>query len=723
MTRTISMLVLAAFVVVLAPGCGRPSGDATFSTTAREGRPANAAPQTSPAPSAPEGPGAGAQPAVSPESEATARIVASEEKDPEWSPDKVWADDGTGAAKREQAAMDAVSVTGPRMGGGAGKTAGEAAEAGKATSYKSAAPAKPMAASAAQFRAVPTRGESAQMRAGDLDAAGYAGGGGAGMLGTRTVGPYSPTGGLILSYSRPRPRPSRPADRIVRYLPDRPVEWPRNARYRSNYLPGRGYLDGLASLLRRPIPALGDLASLLPARRAPALPVPSGRALDLVVDQQYPLVPPEGIRTTLRVRLRASEGSPRSRPPLRLHLVIDASGSMKGGNWQQVCAAVGDVATRLGPQDLLSVVLYDESAWTVSPAVPGGPAALAIVPKVCGIRPRRETNLFAGLAEGYAQARAVYTPGAVNRVLLLSDGMPTRGPTDLYSLTSATTDALAAGITTSTVGIGDGFDALIMGRIASEGAGNFHFVRDRAGIPAVLTDELHVLAHEAAEAVEVRVRLDPRVRLVEVVGSEPLGVAESLRARAVEVATDQRLAREQGIAPDRARDLDAGIRFLIPSFRLGDEHAFVVTLDVPPDVPPGRMASVELRYKDMLAGRNVYLRADPFVGRARDRVLAEQRMNPDVLVAAARARMAEALQRASEYMDSINVARIRNELYDAAQALSVAAGRTGDASALADADRVRRMADATGLATDWVQYAYVTTLCHYGWRHCGLTAW
>jgi hypothetical protein len=262
-----------------------------------------------------------------------------------------------------------------------------------------------------------------------------------------------------------------------------------------------------------------------------------------------------------------------------------------------------------------------------------------------------------------------------------------------------------------------------MGRIASEGAGNFHFVRDRSGIPAVLTDELHVLTQEAAEAVEVRVRLDPRVRLVEVVGSEPLGVAESMRVRAVEVAADQRLAREQGIAPDRGRDLDAGLRFLIPSFRLGDEHAFVVALDVPPDVPPGRIASVELRYKDMLGGRNVYLRADPYVGHARDRAMAEDRMNPDVLVAAARARTAEVLQRASEYMDPVNVARIRNELYDAAQALSVAAGRTGDATAQADADRVRRMADATGLASDWVQYAYVTTLYHYGWRHCGLTAW
>jgi len=537
--------------------------------------------------------------------------------------------------------------------------------------------------------------------------------------------PYTPQPFPRPTIVKRKPKAPPKSDRIVRPLPPKSHVYPRNARYTPNYLPGRGYLDGLASHLARPVKGL-DLAGLglgAVQPKAPSLPSPTARALDLVVDHQFPLVPSDGLTSTLRVRLRAAEGSPRPRPPLRLHLVIDSSGSMKGEAWKQVCAAMKDVATRLAPSDLLSVVIYDETARLLSSPVPGGLGAIDVAKKVCAIVPRKETNTYAGLAEGYAQARAWYSPLAVNRVLLLSDGMPTRGPTDLYSLTIGTSDALGRGITTSAVGIGSQFDALLMGRIASEGGGNFHFVRNLGGIAAVFTDELHVLTQEAAEAVEVRVRLDPRVQLAEVVGSEALGQAEAMRARSVEVATDQRLAREKGIGTDRARDLDAGVRFLIPSFRLGDEHTFVLNVRIPAGFGARRLASVELRYKDMLNGRNVYLHADPFVGVAKTRAEAEERANQEVTVAEARARSAWSLQRASEYLDPMNLGSIRSELYAAAQALSVAAGRAGDVAAQTESDRIRRMADLTGLGYGPTQHTQIASLYHYGWRTCGLTGW
>jgi cob(I)alamin adenosyltransferase len=125
----------------------------------------------------------------------------------------------------------------------------------------------------------------------------------------------------------------------------------------------------------------------------------------------------------------------------------------------------------------------------------------------------------------------------------------------------------------------------------------------------------------------------------------------------------------------------------------------------------------------MQAGRKVFLRADSVVGRAASRAEAEARVNHEATVAEARARAAYALQRASEYLDAPNLGQIRNELYGAAQALSVAAGRAGDATAQDDADRLRRMADAAGTGLGRPHVAYLASLYHYGWRTCGSTAW
>lgn len=514
----------------------------------------------------------------------------------------------------------------------------------------------------------------------------------------------------------------RSSDKVYRPLPAMTRYFPRDARYRSTYLPGRGYLDHLAAQVRAGT-GLGVEAALVGPKPTRSLPAPDGgQSLRVAVDLSDKQLPESGGHTVLRVRLRAAEAGPRDRGPLRLHLVLDSSGSMKGRPWQQVCVAVRDLSTRLGSADTLSVVHFGSVAQVLAPPTPGGPQLARIADQVCGLKVRGETNTFAGLQLGYLQARSVYDPQASNRVLLLSDGMPTIGPNDPYGLTLETARALGEGIVTSAIGVGNDFDALLMDRVALEGGGNHHFVRDAAALPAVLTDELQVLATQAAEAVDVRIRLPDDIGLVEVVGTEPLSNAEAVRARSVEVAADQRLDAEKGIAANRQRDHDGGIRFLMPSFRAGDEHSLLVVLQVPPGQAPRQVARVEVRYKDTLARRNgqfVGGRAVTFApGKAQ---LASGA--PDVQLALARARAGFVLQRASEYLDTYNLPRIREELYAAARELQRAADATGDKAGHAEATRMQALADAAGMAMQQGRHAWLIGAFHYGWRVCGDTAW
>lgn len=527
-------------------------------------------------------------------------------------------------------------------------------------------------------------------------------------------------GGKVASQqARPAPRSS---DRQLRLLPPPPRDYPRDARYRSTYLPGRGYLQHLHASIEKSGPALPS-AALAPQPARPTLPEPTTSALKVAIDLSHPQVGSQGGEVAVRVRLRSAEQAPQQRQPLRLHLVIDSSGSMKGQPWQQVCSAVQLLAQRLEPRDQLSVTLFSDQAWVMAAPASGGPLLGELAKKVCALKPRGETNTFAGLQLGYQQARAAYSPEAVNRVLLVSDGMATVGPREPYEITADTAGALGQGITTSGLGIGRDFDALLMNRIALEGGGNHHFVRDAAALPAVIVDELEVLSQQAAEAVDIRISLAPDVQLLEVVGSEPLGAAEAMRARQVEVASDRRIAREKAIAANRQRDFDGGVRFLLPAFRTGDEHAIVLRVQVPPGHGQREVVRLAVRYKDLIHRKNAGFVGGRTVQYAEPWQLAQAEADPEVQLSAARLKAGYALQRASEYLDAANLPAIRAELYAAALQLQKAADGSGSAIAQAESARVQALADATVQAMRGGHERWLASVFHYHWRMCGATAW
>jgi Ca-activated chloride channel family protein len=107
-----------------------------------------------------------------------------------------------------------------------------------------------------------------------------------------------------------------------------------------------------------------------------------------------------------------------------------------------------------------------------------------------------------------------------------------------------------------------------------------------------------------AQAVEVRVRLAPEIKLVKVYGSHELDCEESDAVRRQEVALDRQAEQRDGIARDRQRDDRSGMRFFIPAFARDDHHATVIVLDVPRGTGDRSLGTVEVRYKDRLRRRN-----------------------------------------------------------------------------------------------------------------------
>lgn len=228
---------------------------------------------------------------------------------------------------------------------------------------------------------------------------------------------------------------------------------------------------------------------------------------DLEVD---PSDPEEG---RLVVRVRGDEPAQvRARARVRVHLVVDRSSSMHR-NWPDVQAAARTLVERLDPRDEIQVVAYDADAEEVVPLGPVGDGR-AVLRAIGRISVGGGTNIEAGLGAAY---RAAYeAPTAMPaRVILLSDGVPNGGAFTAAELAPMAARASATGCLTSTIGIGDSFDADVLRGIARSGSGGYHVALDPHALAPNLATEIEKARLEAAARVKVRLSLGAGMQLAE----------------------------------------------------------------------------------------------------------------------------------------------------------------------------------------------------------------
>ena len=142
------------------------------------------------------------------------------------------------------------------------------------------------------------------------------------------------------------------------------------------------------------------------------------------------------------------------RMPLNFALVLDHSGSMKGAKLKNVKEAVKMVIDRLEPTDYVSVVIFDDTSQVIIPSMPANdkPGMKAAIDQ---IRDAGGTTMSLGMIQGLNELRRWNIPHAINRMILLTDGV-TYG--DSERCRQLARDAAAAGIAIYPLGIGSDWD-------------------------------------------------------------------------------------------------------------------------------------------------------------------------------------------------------------------------------------------------------------------------
>ncbi len=259
------------------------------------------------------------------------------------------------------------------------------------------------------------------------------------------------------------------------------------------------------------------------------------------------------------------------RMPLNFALVLDHSGSMKGAKLRNVKEAVKMVIDRLEPTDYVSVVIFDDTSQVIIPSMPANdkPGMKAAIDQ---IRDAGGTTMSLGIIQGLNELRRWNIPHAINRMILLTDGV-TYGDSDRCRQLSR--DAAAAGIAIYPLGIGADWDEDLLDSVGQLSGGMpAEFIRDPS-------DALSIFEQQLQSAVDVAIRNATMILRL------PVGVSPKKAVKVLPIISDL----GQSVLSDR--------QIVIPLGDLEKDKPQSVLVELLIDPRPAglfRIAQAELSY-------------------------------------------------------------------------------------------------------------------------------
>jgi len=217
----------------------------------------------------------------------------------------------------------------------------------------------------------------------------------------------------------------------------------------------------------------------------------------------------------IEVSLRAPKAAPReSRPSFNLALVLDVSGSMAGDKLTYTKRAAAYLLDQLREGDKAALVVYDSEVQVLAEMQAMSQEHRSqIKHKIDLLKAGSMTNLSGGWLEGCRQVGLVHASGAVNRALLLSDGLANVGITDREELGEHARQLSQRGVTTSTFGAGNDYDEHLLEVIANQGDGNYYYIDQSNSIPEIFRRELEEIAAITLQEVTLTITIPTHTSL------------------------------------------------------------------------------------------------------------------------------------------------------------------------------------------------------------------
>jgi Ca-activated chloride channel family protein len=196
----------------------------------------------------------------------------------------------------------------------------------------------------------------------------------------------------------------------------------------------------------------------------------------------------------------------KNRAPQAIQVVLDRSGSMSGEPLESAKGSLLKLVDRLAPQDFFGLVAFDDAALVVVPMRPVQDHHIpSLRQAIRQLNTGGSTDISAGYLMGLRELTRVTTVGA-STLLLISDGHANSGEQDPKVLASIATKHAGQRVTTSTIGLGNGYDEIILEALATGGGGAHRFASTIDEAVGAIAAEVSDLLDKSAVNAVLRVK-------------------------------------------------------------------------------------------------------------------------------------------------------------------------------------------------------------------------
>ena len=199
-------------------------------------------------------------------------------------------------------------------------------------------------------------------------------------------------------------------------------------------------------------------------------------------------------KVTLMLDLTAPQNPKhQSRPGQAVQVVLDRSGSMEGAPLDAAKGSLLKLIDRLAPQNSFGLVAFDDNALVIAPIRTMADHHMPSLRKaIRELQTGGSTDISAGYLMGLRELTRVQASGG-STLLLVSDGHANAGEQDPKFFTDVATKSATQKVTTSTIGLGTGYDETILEALSQGGGGAHRFagsIDEAVGAIAAEVDDL-----------------------------------------------------------------------------------------------------------------------------------------------------------------------------------------------------------------------------------------
>ncbi len=183
------------------------------------------------------------------------------------------------------------------------------------------------------------------------------------------------------------------------------------------------------------------------------------------------------------IEVQPVETLAQARLPLNFSLVLDKSGSMRGKPIRHLRDAVNHLIDQMQPDDIVSIVTFDNSARVVVPAQQADDKE-SLKKAVNKINSGGGTQMSAGMKRGLKELEKNAGPDRLSRIVLLTDGETSNAKACLNRA-----DELAEqGIPAIALGLGIGWNEELLQDVAGRSEGRIDYIAEPQEIEAIFEE-------------------------------------------------------------------------------------------------------------------------------------------------------------------------------------------------------------------------------------------